>query len=85
MIMHVTNKETNLKLIQTLYENRKHRLYYLAFHILQDEAAAEDSVLQCFAKLLETNIYSRLSCQQLELLADKIVIQIACNSLNHQK
>ena len=85
MIMHVTNKETNLKLIQTLYENRKQRLYYLAFRILQDEGAAEDAVLQCFAKLLETNIYSRVSCQQLELLVDKIVIQIACNSLKQQE
>ena len=85
MIMHVSNTETSLKLIQALYENRKQRLYYLAFHILQDEPAAEDAVLHCFAKLLESNIYSRVSCQQLELIADKIVIQIACNSLKQQK
>ena len=85
MIMHVTNKKPNQKLIQTLYEKSKNELYYLAFDILQDENAAEDAVCNCFIRLLETNIYSRLSCQQLELLADKIVIQIAYNSLNHQK
>ncbi len=85
MIMHVTNKETSLKLIQTLYENRKHRLYYLAFHILQDESAAEDAVYNCFAKLLEAYAHSRVSYRQLERLADKLVLQLACSSLEQQK
>lgn len=86
MIMHVTNKEASLKLIQTLYENRKHRLYYLAFHILQDESGAEDAVYNCFAKLLESYaLHSGISYRQLERLADKLVCQLAYSSLEEPR
>lgn len=78
MIMHVTNKETSLKLIQTLYENRKHELYYQAFDILKDEEAAEDAVYHCICKLLEIcDLYALMSYQQLEQLAHVLIRHLA--------
>ncbi len=78
MIMHVTKKETNLKLIQTLYENKKHELYYQAFVILKDEEAAEDAVYNCICKLLEIcDLYAHMSYQQLEQLAHVLIRYLA--------
>ena len=78
MIMHVTNKKPNQKLIQTLYEKSKNKLYYLAFDILQDENATEDAVCNCFIRLLEIyDLYSYTSYQQLERLAALLVRHLA--------
>ena len=78
MIMHVTKKETNLKLIQSLYENNRNTMYYLAFDILKYEEAAEDAVCNCISKLLEIcNLYSHMSYQQLEQLAYVLIRYLA--------
>ncbi len=85
MIMHVTNKKPNKKLIQTLYEKSKNKLYYLAFDILQDENAAEDAVCNCFIRLLEKyDLYSYTSYQQLERLAILLVRHLAYSKVDDQ-
>ena len=70
MIMHVIKKENNRKLIQTLYQNGKGELYYVAFDVLKDAVAAENVVYNCFRKLLERpHLYSQMSYEHFKRLA----------------
>lgn len=70
MIMHVIKKENNRKLIQTLYQNGKSELYYVAFDVLKDAVAAENVVYNCFRKLLERpHLYSQMSYEHFKRLA----------------
>ena len=78
MNMHVTQTKTNLKLIQTLYETNKQTMYHLAFDILMEEKAAEDTICSCISKLLEIyDLYPQMSYRQLERLAYALIRYLA--------
>lgn len=71
---------------EALYYQYRNLMYYIAYHVLRDEAGAEDAVQRAFVKIIDyLQKIGEVDCPKTESLMVIIVKRVAIDEYNRRK